>query len=65
MCKKNKYSYGKGPLMETSVVILRLNRKVSIKLLNPSNEVVVIPKVRTIVVAIIIVPFSDGIQKVL
>ncbi|CAG2203086.1 unnamed protein product [Mytilus edulis] len=48
VCSKSKFSCGKGLLVAKSVVTVPYNRKVPVKLLNPTSENVVIPKGRTI-----------------
>ncbi|CAC5392025.1 unnamed protein product [Mytilus coruscus] len=48
VCSKGKFSCSKGLLVAKSVVTVPYNRKVPVKLLNPTSENVVIPKGRTI-----------------
>ncbi|CAC5391988.1 unnamed protein product [Mytilus coruscus] len=48
VCSKSKFSCSKGLLLAKSVVTVPYNRKVPVKLLNPTSENVVIPKGRTI-----------------
>ncbi|CAG2212900.1 unnamed protein product [Mytilus edulis] len=48
VCSKSKFSCSKGLLVAQSVVTVPYNRKVPVKLLNPTSENVVIPKGRTI-----------------
>lgn len=48
VCSKSKFSCGKGLLVAKSVVTVPNNRKVPVKLLNPTNETIVIPKGRTV-----------------
>ena len=49
VCSKSKFSCGKGLLLAKSVATVPNNRKVHVKLLNQTNETIVIPKGRTIV----------------
>ncbi|VDI74561.1 Hypothetical predicted protein [Mytilus galloprovincialis] len=48
VCSKSKFSCSKGLLVAKAVVTVPYNRKVPVKLLNPTSENVVIPKGRTI-----------------
>ena len=48
VCSKSKFSCGKGLLVAKSVVTVSNNQKVPVKLLNPTNETIVIPKGRTV-----------------
>ena len=44
VCSKSKFSCGKGLLVAKSVVTVSNNQKVPVKLLNPTNETIVIQK---------------------
>ena len=48
MCSKTKFSCGKRLLVAKSVATVSNNRKVPVKLLNPTNDTIVIPKGRTV-----------------
>jgi hypothetical protein len=48
VCSKSKFSCGKGLLVAKSVVTVSSNQKVPVKLLNPTNDIIVIPKGRTV-----------------
>jgi dUTPase len=70
VCSKSKFSCGKGLLLAKSVATVPNNRKVHVKLLNPTNETIVIPKGRTIVQCNVLnseydcTSFSDSVPTV-
>ena len=44
VCSKSNFSRGKGLLVAKSIVTVRYNRKLPVKVLNPTDETIVIPK---------------------
>ncbi|CAC5411889.1 unnamed protein product [Mytilus coruscus] len=67
MCSKSKFSCSKGLLVAKYVVTVPYNRKVPLKLLNPTSDNIVIPKGRTIALnkEYECASFSDNIPEVL